>query len=91
VLLDAVEVGVVSMTEAQLIGATRLEHVPVFELAAQWGLRPNTLIKRRRRAEERLRTAIASGAVASRFDLADAPAGAPMWSQTPQEAWCDDV
>jgi hypothetical protein len=78
VLLDAVAAGVLSMQEARLIGATRLEHVPVADLAAELGLLTNTLVKRRRRAEERVRDAIHAGLVSSRYDLtaSDLPASA---------------
>lgn len=78
VLLDAVAVGVLSMQEARLIGATRLEHVPVADLAAALGLLTNTLVKRRRRAEDRIRDAIHAGLVSSRFDItaSDLPASA---------------
>lgn len=61
VLLDAVARGVLSLEEAQLIGATRLEHVPVGQIAALLGQRTNTLVVRRRRAEQRVRDAINAG------------------------------
>jgi hypothetical protein len=91
VLLDAVAAGVVSMGEAQLIGATRLERIPVTQLAQAWGLVANTLVQRRRRAEERLREAIAAGAVVSRFELTDAAVPLPNWSDRPTDGLCDAV
>ena len=90
VLLDAVAAGVMSMAEAQLIGATRLERIAVTELAERWGLVANTLIQRRRRAEERLRAAIIAGTVVSRFELTDA--ALPLtWSDRTGDALCDPV
>jgi hypothetical protein len=91
VLLDAVAAGVVSMAEAQLIGATRLERIPVTQLAQAWGLVANTLVQRRRRAEERLREAIADGTVVSRFELTDAAFPLSHWSDRPADGLCDPV
>ncbi|AGZ40715.1 hypothetical protein [Actinoplanes friuliensis] len=61
VLADAVTAGVLSRSEAQLIGATRLEGLQVKDVAAWLGELPNTVAGRRRRAELRLRRAIQSG------------------------------
>lgn len=69
VLVDAVRKGVLTRREAWLIGTTRLEGVPVAEVAARWGERPNTVAVRRHRAEVRLRTAIADGDVRCTSDL----------------------
>jgi len=76
VLLDAVAAGVLSLPEAQLIGVTRLEHVPVAEVAARLGQPVNTVVQRRRRAEKRVRDAITAGDVESRPDLTPAEVAA---------------
>jgi hypothetical protein len=75
VLLDAVAAGVLSMPEARLIGVTRLERVSIAELAADLGMPTNTLVKRRHRAEARIRDAIYAGSIFSRYDItaADLP------------------
>jgi hypothetical protein len=69
VLADAVAAGVLTLDEARLIGATRLEGVPVTDVADWLGERPNTIVARRRRAEERVRVAINAGEVECRSDL----------------------
>jgi hypothetical protein len=84
VLLDAVGAGVLSLAEASLIGVTRLEDVPVAEVADVLGERVNTVVVRRRRAEHRLREAIVAGTVTCTPDprpgVATRPGGPP---QTP--------
>jgi hypothetical protein len=65
VLADAVRVGVLSPQEAWLIGVTRLEDVPIEQVASLRGERTNTVVVRRHRAERRLREAIVEGAVSS--------------------------
>lgn len=55
VLLRAVADGVLTPDEANLIGATRLERVPITRLTAQRGTGYEALKKARRRAEQRLR------------------------------------
>jgi hypothetical protein len=62
-LLGAVEAGVITDDEAKLIATTRLEEVPVDLVAALLGERTNTVVQRRRRAENRLAEALADGAV----------------------------
>ena len=69
VLADAVRSGVLTLDEARLIGATRLEHMAVKDVAEWLGERPNTLVARRRRAEERVRQAINAGDIENRTDL----------------------
>jgi hypothetical protein len=54
VLARAVEVGVVTRIEADLVGATRLEQVPVPEWARVHGVVPKTAYNRRAKAEKRL-------------------------------------
>lgn len=54
VLAQAVEAGVVSYHEAALIGASRLERIPLSLLGAHWGVAPRTLAQRRLRGERRL-------------------------------------
>jgi hypothetical protein len=63
VLVDAVRKGVLSREDAWLIGTTRLESVPVGQVAVEAGQLPNTLLVRRHRAELKLRDAIATGDV----------------------------
>jgi hypothetical protein len=78
VLLDAVAAGVISMDEAKLIATTRLEGVPIDQVAAVSGERTNTVVVRRRRAEHRLAEAIVEGRVSSGMgsSVAEAAAGA---------------
>jgi len=64
-LLGAVDAGVITNDEAGLIATTRLEHVPVDLVAAALGERTNTVVQRRRRAENRLAAALADGSVAA--------------------------
>ncbi len=54
VLSDAVSLGVISVAEAHLIGATRLDNTPTRDVAADLGISLNTLLQRRLRAERRL-------------------------------------
>jgi hypothetical protein len=61
ILADAVAAGILSLDEARLIGATRLERLQVKDIAAWLGELPNTVAGRRRRAEQRLRQAIQAG------------------------------
>jgi len=61
VLVAAVGAGVLTLDEARLIGVTRLEHVPVKDYADWLGERPNTVVARRLRAENRLTAAITAG------------------------------
>ena len=64
VLVDALRKGVLTRQEAWLIGTTRLEGVPVDQVAVLLGERPNTVSVRRHRAEVKLRDAITAGDVA---------------------------
>jgi hypothetical protein len=61
VLADAVAAGVLSLDEARLIGVTRLEHLAVKNVAEWLGEPANTVVARRRRAEQRVRQAILAG------------------------------
>lgn len=67
-LADAVEQGIVTRFEAQLIGTTRLEDVSLTELADHLGIDYEVLRKRRRRAETRLAEAIADGRISAKID-----------------------
>jgi hypothetical protein len=87
VLVDALRKGVLSQEEAWLIGTTRLEGVPVDQVAAQWGERPNTVSVRRHRAEVKLRDAIAAGDVVCPSDVE--PAGSA--SRSPDPDGCEPV
>jgi hypothetical protein len=62
-LLGAVDAGVITEAEARLIATTRLEDVPVDQVAAFLQERTNTVVQRRRRAENRLATGLAEGKV----------------------------
>ncbi|WP_208113058.1 hypothetical protein [Actinorugispora endophytica] len=66
VLAAMVERNVLSADEARLIERTRLEGVPLTRIAAEAGAAYPTLAHQRRRAEARLRSALASGAVPAR-------------------------
>lgn len=75
-LVSAVRVGVLSQTQAQLIAQTRLENIPLAQIAEQSGVSYKALAKRRERAETRLRRAVSAGDVV----IADAllrPEGMP--------------
>jgi hypothetical protein len=63
VLARAVEVGVLSAEEAELIGVTYLEDVPVADYADRTGMSRWAVYKHRRAAEARLVQAIRSGAL----------------------------
>jgi hypothetical protein len=63
VLARAVACGVLDRTEAHLIGATRLEHVPLAQAAAALRLAPDRAADWRWRAESRLAAAIRAGEV----------------------------
>jgi len=54
VLAEAVAAGVVSATDAELVAASRIQEVPLRELATGWGVGYEALRKRRQRAEARL-------------------------------------
>ncbi|OLT26890.1 hypothetical protein BJF83_20005 [Nocardiopsis sp. CNR-923] len=61
-LVAAVRVGVLSASQAQLIARTRLENVPLTQVADELGVSYKACAKRRERAEERLLTGHAHGA-----------------------------
>lgn len=61
VLARAVGQGIITAAEADLIGATRLEQVPLAEFAEAAGLSAWAVYKRRRKAEQRLVDAVAAG------------------------------
>jgi hypothetical protein len=67
-LAQAVHVGVLSRVDAELIAATRVEEVPLRQLAGRWGVGYEALRKRRYRAETALASWLASEA--------DVPSGA---------------
>ena len=58
VLAAAVRRGVITAADAQLIGASRLEGIPLARVAAATGRRHDSLCRRRARAEKRLTRAI---------------------------------
>lgn len=60
-LARAVRRGVITAAEADLIGATRLEDIPLAEFAEAAGLTAWAVYKRRRKAEQRLVKAVAAG------------------------------
>ncbi len=61
VLAAAVRRGVITAGDAQLIGASRLEGIPLSRLAAQTGSRHDSLCRRRAKAEKRLTRALLAG------------------------------
>jgi hypothetical protein len=61
VLAAAVRRGVISADDAYLIGASRLEGIPLSRLAAEIGSRHDSLCRRRARAEKRLIRAMSAG------------------------------
>jgi hypothetical protein len=87
VLADAVRTGVLSPHEAWLIGFTRLDRVPVDQVAAVLGERTNTVVVRRHRAEQRLREAITAGTVCGTTEPGP-EAKAYLCSSTPPMRGC---
>jgi hypothetical protein len=69
-LAQAVSAGVLSRTDAELVAATRVEEVPLRQLAARWGTGYEALRKRRYRAEAALARWLAAGQ-----DVPTGPAG----------------
>jgi hypothetical protein len=61
VLAAAVRAGVLTVWQADLIGRSRLEGVPLSAIAAEAGTSHSALCNRRKRAETALATAIAAG------------------------------
>ncbi|GGK43769.1 hypothetical protein GCM10010124_40710 [Pilimelia terevasa] len=74
VLARAVHTGVITGGEAELIGVTRLEDVPVAAYAARLGVSASLIYKRRTAAEGRLVAALRGGELAD--DIADVVADA---------------
>ena len=74
ILLDAVAKGVLSPVQAELIGRTRLEDMPLMQAALELGLGYEAACKARQRGEARLTAAITSGDVEHRLS---APATDP--------------
>jgi hypothetical protein len=61
VLAAAVRAGVLSAADAELIGVSRLEGVPLAQIARQHGLRHSTLCMRCKRAEQKIAAATRNG------------------------------
>jgi hypothetical protein len=61
VLAAAVRRGVITAADAQLIGASRLEGIPLSRMAAEAGIRHDSLCRRRAKAEKRLTRALLAG------------------------------
>jgi hypothetical protein len=61
VLAAAVRHGVITAADADLIGASRLEGIPLSRIAAGTGARHDSLCRRRARAEKRLTRALLAG------------------------------
>jgi len=61
ILAAAVRRGVITAADAHLIGATRLEGIPLSQLAAETGSRHDSLCRRRAKAESRLTRALLAG------------------------------
>jgi hypothetical protein len=64
ILGRAVAAGIITQTQAELIGATRLGHVLVEQIAAEHGLSPSVIRMRRKRAERTLIKALHRGDLA---------------------------
>ena len=60
-LAAAVRCGVITAADAHLIGASRLEGIPLSRLAAETGSRHDSLCRRRAKAEKRLIRALFAG------------------------------
>jgi hypothetical protein len=61
VLAAAVRRGIITAADAELIGASRLEGIPLSRLAAEKGSRHDSLCRRRAKAEKRLTRALLAG------------------------------
>jgi hypothetical protein len=75
VLARAVAAGVLDRTEARLIGATRLEDVPLVEAATALRVDPQLAADWRYRAEGRLRDAVTAGELDASRTVVPRPAG----------------
>ena len=60
-LAAAVRSGIITAADADLIGASRLEGIPLSRLAAETGSRHDSLCRRRAKAEKRLTRALLAG------------------------------
>jgi hypothetical protein len=69
VLIDAVASGVLSELDAELIGLTRLERMPLRQAAERLGLSEAAARKRRQRCEPELVAALRSGEIESALSL----------------------
>ncbi|WP_116248487.1 hypothetical protein [Nocardiopsis sp. FIRDI 009] len=72
VLQDAVRQGVITATDADLIGRTRLDRVSLTDVARERGTAYWKIAKRRSRAERRLADAVRSGLVTARLSALSA-------------------
>jgi hypothetical protein len=86
VLADAVAKGVLSAVAAELIGATRLEHLSLAQAADRLGIGVQAARKMRQRAEARLARKIAQGFVEASLSPARAPAGIGAWQENRRPA-----
>jgi hypothetical protein len=86
VLADAVAKGVLSPVAAELIGATRLEHLTLAQAADRLGIGVQAAKKMRQRAEARLARKIAQGFFEASLSPARAPAGIGAWQENRQPA-----
>ncbi|GAB3681993.1 hypothetical protein GCM10027597_28190 [Saccharopolyspora tripterygii] len=102
VLARAVEAGVLTRTEAELIGATRLEGIELADWPRRPGLTYKTLAKHRRKAENRLAAWLAesdtnpddgdpTGAVAMTWQSSNEVAGDESQSQNVAKKVGDEV
>jgi hypothetical protein len=87
VLADAVHRGVLSASEAELIGGSRLGGAELHRIATDLGVAYKTAAKRRERAESRLARAVREGRVtaAGSADAQDSPTGAEVVGLRPSE------
>jgi hypothetical protein len=87
ILLDAVAKGVLSPVQAELIGRTRLEDMPLKQAAIELGLGYEAACKARQRGEARLIAAIGCGDVEHRLSApAVIPGLSPAGGQHPEPA-----
>lgn len=99
VLADAVAKNVVSQLDAELIGLTRLEDMPLHEAAACLGLTTEAATKRRQRAEPVLCEAVQTGIVSADLSVTITSAAplqvgthqASARSRTPSDTQSDSI
>ena len=82
VLAQAVEAGILTGAEAEIIAATRLERQPLREVAAAHGVSANAVWMRRDRAEKRLVAALARACGPDDADHANDPTHAHLLATT---------